>query len=282
MNKLMTANEFINRAVQAADSPTVYTTGGIGFALNYPGNMDYVLSTYNNKKREELIRQRAADAAAAGTECWAFDCVGLVKSILWGWTGDASKSLGGAEYGANGVPDATVDAIYDMCEHSEDFDTIVPGEYLMAGDGGHAGIYIGNGYAVEATSAWNRMVSVSGVENLSGKYPDILAYAKRRSWQGHGKLPWIQYETEADILKINGKIICPCCGREINAAVELTLSAPQDDILTEYKVQTGDSPWSIAVKFYNDGTKWEKIMEYNGLSKNAYIYTGDVLKIPRL
>lgn len=282
MTTIMTSERFVELAAKAAESYTVYTTGGIGFALNYPGNMEYVLSTYNNKKREELIRQRASEAAAAGDVCWAFDCICLVKSILWGWTGDPKLPLGGAEYSSNGVPDADINTILVRCGGgSEDFSTIMPGELLTCGDGEHAGIYIGGGYAVEATTAWGRKVSVSGVLNLTDRYPELKDYAQIRTWQYHAKLPWIEYVEENEIMK--KEIICPCCGKVIIAELGLTLSAkPTEDLIATHVVQTGESPWSIAVLYYGDGNKWEKMMDYNGIPRGTYIHTGDVLKIPRL
>lgn len=58
-----------------------------------------------------------------------------------------------------------------------------------------------------------------------------------------------------------------------------------------YTVKTGDCPWSIAVKYYNNGTKWEKMMKANTdiIARNKKrgvlwyaVYTGDKLLIPYL
>ena len=278
----MTSEEFCKLAEKAADSVTVYATGGIGFNLTYPGQLEYLLGTYSNRKREQLFRERIAVAEASGTVCWAFDCVCLVKSILWGWTGDESKPLGGAEYGSNGVPDIDINTILARSGGgSEDFTDIVPGELITCSDGGHAGIYIGGGYAVEATTAWDRQVSVSGVLNLLERYPELDDYAKTRTWQYHARLPWIEYPKEDEIMV--KEIICPCCGKTIIADISLTLSAkPAENLIATHVVQTGESPWGIAVKYYGDGNKWEAMMDYNGIPRGTYIHTGDVLKIPRL
>lgn len=58
-----------------------------------------------------------------------------------------------------------------------------------------------------------------------------------------------------------------------------------------YTVKTGDCPWSIAVKYYNNGTKWEQMMKANTdiIARNKKwgvlwyaVYTGDKLLIPYL
>lgn len=49
---------------------------------------------------------------------------------------------------------------------------------------------------------------------------------------------------------------------------------------TDYTVQDGDTPWTMAQKFYGNGAEYTKILEANGLQEGANIQPGDVLKIP--
>lgn len=49
---------------------------------------------------------------------------------------------------------------------------------------------------------------------------------------------------------------------------------------TEYTVQQGETPWSMAQKFYGNGAEYTKILEANGLQEGDNIQPGDVLKIP--
>lgn len=49
--------------------------------------------------------------------------------------------------------------------------------------------------------------------------------------------------------------------------------------MTTYKVQKGDSLWSIAKKFLGDGNKYKSIQELNGL-KDTVITPGLILLIP--
>lgn len=50
--------------------------------------------------------------------------------------------------------------------------------------------------------------------------------------------------------------------------------------MKEYTVQDGETPWSMAQKFYGNGAEYTKILEANGLQEGANIQPGDVLKIP--
>ena len=281
---VMTAKHFIKQALKAADLPSCYVTGCFGAPLNYPGAIERWEAEWpSNKKHDALIRQRAADAKAAGTECYGWDCINYCKALLWQWDAKPDQEYGGSIYQYQGIPDVTV---YDMfnkycIDRTTDFSNIIPGAFLYYGDGSHCGIYIGDGYAAEATAKWDRKISISAVENLSDRYPEIKTYEKKRTWQAWGKLPWIDYQdAQKDTMTIKSTIICPCCGKSLEAAISLTLK--QDELLTVYTVQDGDTPWGIARKFYGDGSKYYIIMDYNDLPRDAYIMTGQQLKIPRI
>lgn len=102
-----------------------------------------------------------------------YDCVGLVKGVLW---------EGG--YATNGVPDISADVMIDRCKSvSSDFSSITVGEFVWLK--GHCGIYIGEGKVVESTPAWSNGVQIT---NLSA-----------RNWKKHGRLPYIEYGDEGGI-----------------------------------------------------------------------------------
>lgn len=50
--------------------------------------------------------------------------------------------------------------------------------------------------------------------------------------------------------------------------------------MKEYTVKDGETPWSMAQKFYGNGSEYTKILEANGLKEGQNIKPGDVLKIP--
>ena len=47
--------------------------------------------------------------------------------------------------------------------------------------------------------------------------------------------------------------------------------------MKEYTVQDGETPWSMAQKFYGNGAEYTKILEANGLQEGENIKPGDVL-----
>lgn len=183
MGKVMTAEDFIKKARLADSVKTLYVMGGFGAPLN-----DYNKNRYINNYDYNKNPVRAAMIRNASADTFAFDCICLLKGILWGWNADTTAIYGGAVYCSNGVPDIGPDTMIGMCDGggSVDFSDIIPGEMLFLP--GHAGIYIGDGLAIESTPAWDNGVQITCVGNISkkGKY-------FYRVWNKHGKLPWIDY-----------------------------------------------------------------------------------------
>lgn len=126
-----------------------------------------------------------------GKGYFGFDCVNLTKGILWGWNGNQNAAYGGAKYAANGVPDVSADGMIAKCRDvsASGWDKLVPGEGLWMP--GHWGLYIGDGLAVECTPIWGNGVQITAVLNIGSK----SGYNARR-WTKHGKLPWVEYDTE--------------------------------------------------------------------------------------
>ena len=83
---IMTADEFIEKAKLAESTPSCYVTGCFGAPLDMSGVIERWETEYTkNKKYDALMRERAALAVQQGTHCFGFDCVNLIKAILWGW-----------------------------------------------------------------------------------------------------------------------------------------------------------------------------------------------------
>ena len=193
MSYVMTNKEFVTTAQNIATKyKTLYVNGAWGAPLNDANKKRY--TNKNNESRWALIN-------AASSDTFAFDCVCLLKGILWGWKGDVNAKNGGAQYASNGVPDVGENRMIAMCSDvSSDFSKIEVGEMLWLD--GHAGIYIGNGFAVESTTRWSCCVQKTAVLNIGAK-----SGYNGRSWTKHGKLPWIEY------LKIqNGSSSTPANG----------------------------------------------------------------------
>lgn len=185
MATLMTAAELVSKAKTIATGyNTVYCWGSFGFPIttyNITRLHNGYPTIYNASKVKALT-------ALKGKNYFGFDCVGLIKGILWGWNG-AQTANGGATYCGNGVSDIDCNAMFSLCSgRSSDFSGIVPGEFLWLQ--GHIGIYIGDGLAVEATAAWQNKVQITAVANLGSK-----SGYKSRKWTMHGKSPYIKYAT---------------------------------------------------------------------------------------
>ena len=171
----------------AKNYKTLYVLGCFGWPMTTANKQRAKNAQSYNRKTD---RAKKIDAATATT--FGFDCVCLIKALLWGWNGDATKGYGGATYGSNGVPDIDDTAMINVCKDvSTDFSSIQVGEVVWIP--GHIGVYIGDGLAVEATPAWKDGAQITAVYNIGKK-----SGYNGRSWTKHGKLPYIAYEVEPE------------------------------------------------------------------------------------
>lgn len=175
----------------AKNYKTLYIMGCFGAPMTAKNKKRY---SDNHKYNRQPERKAMINAASADT--FGFDCVCLIKGLLWGWNGDQSKVYGGAKYASNGVPDVSANGMMNRCtDVSTDFSKIEVGEVVHKP--GHIGIYIGNGLAVESTPSWANGVQITAVKNIGTK-----AGYKARSWTQHGKLPYVSYEMPAVIYRV--------------------------------------------------------------------------------
>ena len=187
----MKSSDLVAKAIDIAKNySTLYVMGCFGAPLTgsnvtrYCNNHDY------NKQADRTAMIKAA--ADKTPPVFGFDCVNLIKAILWGWTGAANKTYGGAIYKANGVPDIGADQMIAVCSgvSTTGWASMVPGEAVWTT--GHIGIYIGDGLAVECTPAFANKVQITAVSNIGAK----TGY-NARTWKKHGKIPYVDYGTAA-------------------------------------------------------------------------------------
>jgi hypothetical protein len=172
----------------ATDHKTLYVMGCFGAPLTGANVNRYCTNHSYNKAADRTAMIKAA--ANQNPPVFGFDCVCLIKGILWGWDGTASATYGGAKYTSNGVPDINADSMITKCSGvSTDFSNIEIGEAVWMP--GHIGIYIGNGLAVESTPRWKNKTQITAVLNIGAK-----AGYDGRKWTKHGKLPYITYVAE--------------------------------------------------------------------------------------
>ena len=194
MSTVMKASEFVEKLKDIAENyKTLYVMGCFGAPMTEANKKRYCTNhVYNTNP----TRQRMIKAATADT--FGFDCVCLIKGVLWGWNGNKNKVYGGATYNSNGVPDIDANSMINVCKGvTTDFSKIEVGEAVWCT--GHIGIYIGNGLAVECSPAWKNKVQITAVRNIGEK----AGYSARK-WTKHGKLPYIDYaeKPEADASKV--------------------------------------------------------------------------------
>ena len=160
---MMTNIELANKLKDIAKNyKTLYVMGCFGAPMTAANKKRY---TQNHSYNRQADRTAMINAASADT--FGFDCVCLIKGVLWGWNGNKDAVYGGASYASNGVPDIGADSMITVCKNvSTDFSHIEVGEAVWME--GHIGVYVGDGLAVECYN--------------------------RRNWTKHGKLPYVEYK----------------------------------------------------------------------------------------
>ena len=189
MSKVMASSEFVAKLKNIVENyKTLYVMGGIGDYLTASKKKYYTTDPEVDDYNKKAARVKMINAAS--TDTVAFDCVGLIKGILWGWDGSKKKSHGGAKWKSNGVPDIGADNMFKTCaEVSTDFTDVEVGEAVWTN--GHIGVYIGNGLAIESTPAWKNKVQITACNCTKTGY-------NTRKWKKHGKLPYIEYAKTTD------------------------------------------------------------------------------------
>lgn len=237
----------------AKNYKTLYIMGCFGAPMTAKNKTRY---TKNHSYNKQAFRAEAINAAS--TDTFGFDCVCLIKGLLWGWNGDVSKTYGGAGYAINGVPDIGADTMIKKCKDvSTDFSNIQVGEAVWMP--GHIGVYIGDGLAVECTPIWKDGVQITAVANIGRKEGYSL-----RKWEKHGKLPYVTYQPEVTYRvhvgglwlpwvtgynEVNGNGYAGLLGKEISD-IQVQLSSGEAVTLHQHTCSgwTGDALDCIAMK----------------------------------
>lgn len=154
-------------AVQAWENNWGYVWGTFGNVLT-PSLFEYKLSQYPDAigKYADFIQENWLNRRTT-------DCVGLIKG--YGWLDAESGTI---DYATNGMPDFSADQMYQSASESGTMETMPEIVGLALWKKGHIGVYIGNGYAVEA---------------MGTKYGVVKTEVAGRGWQGWCKIPFIDY-----------------------------------------------------------------------------------------
>ena len=144
---MMKASELVRKVVDIAKNyKTLYVMGCFGAPMTATNKTRYINNGASNNYNAQATRKAMINAATEDT--FGFDCVNLIKGVLWGWCGNKVKSYGGATYTSNGVPDIGADQMIAKCTDASasGWDKLDPGEVVWTT--GHIGVYIGDGLAV--------------------------------------------------------------------------------------------------------------------------------------
>lgn len=140
---------------------------------------------------------------------FSFDCLNMIKALLWNWQENRSVGYYCYKPGANGVEDVTENGLFALTyDQSTDFSfgAVAICELLIAPGNDHVGIFVGefedrNGNlcnVVECTTTWNeRRVIGSWVDENGIRYGS-QGGPQSYCWAKHGKLPQIDYEVKPE------------------------------------------------------------------------------------
>lgn len=247
MSYVMDVTEFLRRLRGVLKYKTLYVHGCFGAPMTAKNKERYKKNTSFNKQPE---RQAMIEKATVDT--FGFDCVCLIKGILWGWDANLSLTYGGAQYASNGVPDIGADGMFTrkyVTGISKDFSKIMPGAVLHMD--GHVGVYLGNGEVIECTPKWDNQVQISNLGNTGNKT------GKWRTWTEYGYLPCVDYSD--------------------NYEEPEKIAPVQPKNAEEYTVKKGDKLSKIGALY---GYTADELAAYNGIENPNLIYPGQVIKIP--
>lgn len=155
----------------------------------YEADWGYVMGTYGRVLTESLLEaklQQLPDAIGPYEDfiranylgVRTADCVGLIKGYSW-----YHVDTGEIRYATNGMPDVSADQLYARATEKGSMSTMpeIPG--LILHFQGHVGIYIGDGYAIEARGT---------------RYGVVKTKVSSRNWTGWCKNPYINYIEETE------------------------------------------------------------------------------------
>ncbi len=160
--------DLVKWAEMAWENQWGYVWGTFGQVLSgdlLAGKLDQypdALGPYEQLVRDKWMGRRVAD------------CVGLVKSYGW-----YDPDTGGIEYASGTMPDVGTDGMWEAATVKGDIDTMPdqPGVLVYSSEG-HLGVYVGDGYAIEAISHAGGVVKTKVAD---------------RPWTGWMQCPYIHY-----------------------------------------------------------------------------------------
>lgn len=212
----MTNKEFVDKLLKIVNNyNTVYAYGTFGQKITKSiinSKSKQYPNWYTQTRINNLLNLIDKDY-------FGFDCVGLIKGVLWGWNGSNTKN-GGAVYKSNGVPDVSANGLINKCNNiSTNFNKIEMGEVVWMN--GHVGIYYKDNQVIECSPAFKNKVQITKLS--------------QRKWVKHGYLPWISYSVISDsFLPTRGYFKKGDSGKNVEKICEFLSSLVKGDYFGEY------------------------------------------------
>lgn len=281
----MKNSEFVKKLLTVFDYKTCYASGTFGQSAT-PEFIDQKAKQYP----EWYTPKRVSMLKALPDDTKLFDCIGVIKGVMWGFPN--------MTYNSNGVADINANSAWNMAtEKSDDFSNVQVGELLWLP--GHVGVYIGEGKGIECTPSWKNKVQITAVSNIGA-----IKGLNSRKWKGHGKLPFIDYEEQSlapelsNNTKTNEEIAAEViegkwgtnperknklteAGYDYSAIQKIVNSMLKGSNKQEkeecyYVVKPNDSLSVIASKY---GTTWQHLMQLNNIKNPNFIYAGERIRV---
>lgn len=153
----------------------------------WENNWGYVWGTYGNVLTESLFAYKLKQYPDGVGNYQDFiranwlgrrtaDCIGLIKGYGW-----LDPDTGTIHYGTNGMPDYGANQMYQSAVVKGEMSSMPEIKGLAVWKPGHIGVYIGNGYVVEA---------------MGTKHGVVRTKVTGRGWRGWCKVPSIDYIEE--------------------------------------------------------------------------------------
>ena len=151
------------------------------------------------KHYAEGRKARYESDIAAGK--WASDCIGLAKGYMW-W--DSAK--GGVRYAVNGCPDMSANGMLEKATVKGDIKNLPETPGLMLWMDGHAGVYIGGGWAIEERGFNYGCVKTKVADRPWKKWYRLpgLTYLEVDDGEGREKVPFDVAEEPEHGVRITG------------------------------------------------------------------------------
>ena len=227
---------------------------------------------------------------------FSFDCWNLVKAVLSGWNENVPVGSYTPIDTSIGLGDWDGWTILQNCSNiSIDFSNINKGEFLLTGNKGHAGVYVGefkDRYGqlcnvVECTTDWSTGRVIGSWVDPDGTRRNCKGGTTARPWHWHGMLPWIDY---AEVVPVPVKVVAEdgWWGMDTTRYTQRLLGTTVDGIVSRQPrsnkryLPNASSGWECKLWGYGGGSEMVKALQnLIGTTADGYFGKQSVMALQR-